>query len=435
MKPSTNWKKSLFGLVALFALISTLYIVISDQIVFKLVDGDNPEQLTFVQTIKGASFILLTTILLYFLIRWFIRVNQRKESEFQHMFWHNPSPMWIYDMESLRFLEVNDAALSQYGYNRTEFLGMTIKEIRPPEDVPKLLDSVEQTNDGFSHAGIWRHRKKDGSIIYVDVYGYVVDYQHREAELIMSQNVTDRVLMQRERNQLTKLLLERNHQIQGLAYNLAHNFRAPVVNLKGLITLLQREFREGKDPTESLKMQEIVIENLDQTIRDLTQVLETTGTLNSSREHLELKMQFDVVHRLFLDQLEHAKAEVIVDFSNTQVIQFNRHALASLFFNLLSNAIKFRHPERPLIVKVSSETTNGNAIIHFEDNGEGMEESVIQGKIFHMYQRFHLDKPGRGLGLYLVKYQLQELNSEISVYTVKGEGTTFEVRIPHIGNA
>jgi PAS domain S-box-containing protein len=431
VKTSTKWQKSLFGLVAVFAIVSTFYIIISDQIVFASINGDNPDRITFIQTIKGATFVLLTTVLLFFLIRWFIKVNHLKENEFQLMFWQNPSPMWIYDLGTLQFLDVNDAAISQYGYTREEFLRMSIKDIRPPNDVPKLLDSVMKTEEGFSPAGTWRHLKKDGSIIYVDVYGFVIDYRGQEAKLIMSLNVTDRVMMQRERNQLTKLLLERNHQIQGLAYSLSHNFRAPVVNLKGLNTLLQKQIKDGEETSECLKMQDSALETLDQTIRDLTHVLETTGTLAQSREQLELKMQFDVVHRLFMEQLEQANAEVSIDFSRTQVVLFNRQVLASMFFNLLSNAIKFRHPDRPLAVTVSSEAANGHTIIRFEDNGVGMDEAIIQGKIFQMYQRFHLDKPGRGLGLYLIKYQLQELNSSIDVRSRKGEGTRFEVVIPH----
>jgi PAS domain S-box-containing protein len=77
--------------------------------------------------------------------------------------------MWIYDLETLAFLDVNEAAVEKYGYNREEFLGMTLKAIRPVEDVPRLLANVAQLRPALQHSGQWRHRLKDGTVIDVDI--------------------------------------------------------------------------------------------------------------------------------------------------------------------------------------------------------------------------------------------------------------------------
>jgi PAS domain S-box-containing protein len=100
--------------------------------------------------------------------------------------------MWVYDLETLAFLAVNEAAVYRYGYTRDEFLAMTIKDIRPPEDIPALLKSVARATEGLDEAGIWRHRKKDGSIIEVEITSHTLDFAGRRARLILAQDVTAR---------------------------------------------------------------------------------------------------------------------------------------------------------------------------------------------------------------------------------------------------
>lgn len=83
----------------------------------------------------------------------------------QMMFSANSYPMWVYDCETLRFLEVNDAAVRTYGYSRDEFLAMTLVDIRPPHDTEAFLEVASERHKGYNTAGVWRHRRKDGSIL------------------------------------------------------------------------------------------------------------------------------------------------------------------------------------------------------------------------------------------------------------------------------
>src|SRR5690348_11981823 len=82
---------------------------------------------------------------------------------YRYLFQQNPTPMWIYEIGTLRFLEVNEAAIRRYGYTRDEFLAMTIADIRPPEDLPRLQQMVRDHPPGFRDAGLWRHRLKSGA--------------------------------------------------------------------------------------------------------------------------------------------------------------------------------------------------------------------------------------------------------------------------------
>jgi PAS domain S-box-containing protein len=117
-----------------------------------------------------------------------------RASEARHRlyFENSPLPGWLYDVETLRFLDVNGAATLHYGYSREEFLSMTIKDIQLPEDAPKLLDRMGQISLGVAYSGRWKHRKKDGTVIDVEVLSYSLD-SLRPVEFVLVSDVSERV--------------------------------------------------------------------------------------------------------------------------------------------------------------------------------------------------------------------------------------------------
>jgi PAS domain S-box-containing protein len=102
----------------------------------------------------------------------------------------NPEPMWVYDFETLQILDANDAAIRRYGYSRPEFLALTIKDLRPDEDIPKLLELIPDTPNS-DRTGPWRHRLKDGSIIQVLITSHSVKFGERDARLVMAESLTN----------------------------------------------------------------------------------------------------------------------------------------------------------------------------------------------------------------------------------------------------
>ena len=117
---------------------------------------------------------------------------RKSEAQYRLLFEANPQAMWVYDLATLRFLAVNDAAVRHYGYSRAEFLDMTIKDIRPAEDVPLLEKYMAGHSAELDHAGEWRHKKRDGTVITVDVTASRVNFGGREAEFVLVQDVTER---------------------------------------------------------------------------------------------------------------------------------------------------------------------------------------------------------------------------------------------------
>ncbi|HXF49702.1 MAG TPA: PAS domain S-box protein [Verrucomicrobiae bacterium] len=130
------------------------------------------------------------------------------EQRYRMLFDENPLPAWVFELETLSFLAVNDAAVRHYGYAREEFLKMTIKDIRPAEDVPALLERVSKLKNGVHPPGEWRHRKKDGTIIHVEIVSHLLDFGGRRSELVLANDITERKRAEEERDKFFTLSLE-----------------------------------------------------------------------------------------------------------------------------------------------------------------------------------------------------------------------------------
>ena len=117
---------------------------------------------------------------------------RKSEAQYRLLFESNPQPMWVYDLSTLRFLAVNDAAIRHYGYSRAEFLEMSIVDIRPEDDVELLREYISSGNSELDNAGEWRHRKKDGTVINVEITSNRVNFAGRAAEFVLANDITER---------------------------------------------------------------------------------------------------------------------------------------------------------------------------------------------------------------------------------------------------
>jgi diguanylate cyclase (GGDEF)-like protein/PAS domain S-box-containing protein len=119
-------------------------------------------------------------------------VFEKSEEQYRLLFESNPIPMWVFDRKTFRFLSVNQAAIHQYGYTEQEFLAATIADIRPAEEIPALLADVEKREFGLHQPGVWKHRKKSGSLFDVEIVGHCIEYRGVQAMLVAANDVTER---------------------------------------------------------------------------------------------------------------------------------------------------------------------------------------------------------------------------------------------------
>lgn len=136
--------------------------------------------------------------------------NALKQSEqnYRLLFENNPQPMWVYDLETLNFLQFNEAAIQKYGYTRDEFLQLNIKDIRPPEDIDKLLENINNDEDELSYSGEWRHKTKSGDNFWVEIISHKINYGNRNAKLVLLNDITQRRQAEEELVNSERLLNE-----------------------------------------------------------------------------------------------------------------------------------------------------------------------------------------------------------------------------------
>jgi PAS domain S-box-containing protein len=177
--------------VIIYAICAVIWALFVDFLITLLTGHVDPKLLTWLLHYKGIVFALLSSIALYLLFKNYRNKLNASEKAYIRMFRENPQPMWIYSKQDFRFLEVNDAAVGLYGYTREEFLQMTILDIRPKEDITRLRENLEYPAlTGYSSAGIWRHCKKDGSLMYAKIESFVIAYGGEAAEVISIFDVT-----------------------------------------------------------------------------------------------------------------------------------------------------------------------------------------------------------------------------------------------------
>jgi len=228
-----------------------------------------------------------------------------------------------------------------------------------------------------------------------------------------------------ELQQLTKELLKKNAELEKFAYITSHNLRAPVVNLKSLTEM----HAAGDLPDEleneiNSKIRQSV-KQLDNTLNDLVEIVSSKSGEQITRESLNLNIELDQVMTSIENQIQSSEAIVETDFSEVEHINFPKRYLTSILLNLLTNAIKYRSSERPLIINISTRIDRDFTILSFKDNGIGINMSKFGHKVFGLYQRFHTNIDGKGLGLYIIKSQVEAMDGKIEVESAVNIGTTF----------
>jgi len=161
------------------------------------------------------------------------------DTEFRLLFEDNPLPMWVFDRQTLRFVEANHAAVVHYGYSREEFLAMTVADIRPPEDVARLKDAVDRAS-GLALSGQWRHRLKDGRAIDVEVASHTISYGGRPAVLSALHDVTARNRLEEQLRQSAKM-----EAVGMLAGGIAHDFNNLLTIINGYSQILLEALPEA----------------------------------------------------------------------------------------------------------------------------------------------------------------------------------------------
>jgi PAS domain S-box-containing protein len=281
-----------------------------------------------------------------------------------------------------------------------------------------------------SPAAHWEHAyrliKDNGAIVKVFNRASIFrDAQGKACRMIGAlQNITERKKTEREKELIIKELMKSNADLKQFSYITSHNLRAPLSNIESILSIIDYSTLDTAN-AEMLKLLNASGKQLSKTIDDLTKILVIKKNVNAEIRAISLTDAFIQLNHIFSSALEEAGAKVCTDFTDPD-IDFNETYLESILINLFSNAIKYRSPHRSLVIHASSENdNNGNTIFRFSDNGSGIDIEKHKDRVFGLYQRFHDSVEGHGLGLYIIKSQIEVLNSTIDIESTLDKGTTF----------
>jgi signal transduction histidine kinase len=228
-----------------------------------------------------------------------------------------------------------------------------------------------------------------------------------------------------ELQEITEELSKKNNELEKFAYITSHNLRAPVVNLLSL-TQMQEESSFTEELQKEIR-QNIYecVRKLDSTLNDLIEIVASQSGKSAKSEDLNLQTELNNVIKTIENQIKSSGAKIEVNFGKESHIHFPRHYLQSIFLNLLTNAIKYKSNERNLMISLKTRENKDYTQFFFSDNGIGINLDKYGSKIFGLYQRFQPNIEGKGLGLYIVKSQIESMNGKIEVDSLPNVGTTF----------
>jgi PAS domain S-box-containing protein len=228
------------------------------------------------------------------------------------------------------------------------------------------------------------------------------------------------------KEKITTDLVQRNKDHEHFATIISHDLRAPVANILSLTTM-------AKDKDLIKREKEFVInslaasaERLDEVIVDLNVILSVGKQFNEKKEKVQFSKLVIDIQESIRNILDIEQPNFKLDFKRVDEIFTIKIYMYSILYNLISNSIKYRKSSAPLNITIVSDIVDGKVILKFKDNGLGIDLKNSGMKLFGLYKRFHLDKAeGKGMGLYMVKVQVEKLGGKISVKSKVNRGTEF----------
>ncbi len=307
-------------------------------------------------------------------------------------------------------------------YSRIKSLNISISEknIRIEAQAAKLQEINTELNQLYQEVSEQNEEILSQANELAESHKSVSDI-NRELERM----VTEKTVELRNTNDE---LVKHNNELLQFSYTVSHNLRGPVARLLGLSTLMESE-KEIEQARQWIKLIHKTTYDLDLIIRDLSKILELRNEPHQYRELVDLEQEWKQSLSLLQDSLT-GDETITTDFSAISQLTTVRPMLQNVVYNLLSNALKFRSPDRSLKINASSRIEKGNIIIEVSDNGLGFDTEAHKEKLFKLYRRFHSHVEGRGLGLYLIKSQLEVLHGSIDVKSVLDKGSTFTIALP-----
>ena len=266
----------------------------------------------------------------------------------------------------------------------------------------------------------------------LDVWFDVTAYPSPNGLSVYFRDITERILSEKHLQELninlqdfTEELILSNKGLEQFSYMVSHNLRAPIANIMGLADLLGQDMYSSEEKKELLSGLLSNVKRLDDVVIDLNTILRVKKGMSENNESVNLHDLIEniqlSIHGLILEK----NVQIETDFGSVPELTTIKSYLYSIFYNLIINSIKYHQPGVAPVIEIKSSVQDGKKIISFRDNGMGIDLSKKGDQVFGLYKRFHHHVEGKGMGLYMVKTQVEMLSGKISIKSQINKGTEF----------
>lgn len=375
----------------------------------------------------------------------FVDITKRRQADqalrasnrrYQQLFDNNPEAMFVYDLESLAFLAVNDAFVNCYGWSRDEFLRMTVKDIRKPSEVPALMKYLSERASVFKNVGVWNYIKKGGDRIEVEITSFLIEWNGRPARVAYARDVTEKKRTDQQLRQAQKM-----EAVGLLAGGIAHDFN----NLLGVIIGYSEILQEGLSPDDPLLRKAAAVHKAGLRAASLTrQLLAFSRKQVLDPRVLNLNVlvadTLKLLQRLIGENIE----ACMVAAPDLGSIKADPSQIEQVIMNLtLNSRDAMPHGGKLTITTANVELGSRSILQHPElipgsyvlltvsDTGCGMSPET-QSRIFEPFFTTKEVGKGTGLGLATVYGVVKQSGGYVWAYSELGRGTTFKIYLPRV---
>ena len=340
-----------------------------------------------------------------------------------------PQSIFIKDYNG-KYIFTNKTYASLYGYTPEQINNKSMSDIIPGKGMAEyyLLEDRQVISSGNNKVipeFAMNDHKGNARLLHILKVPFTIADTNKRSVLVVMNDITQQKKAEKERTKIIADIVQRNNDLEQFSYIVSHNLRAPVANILGLVNIMQTiglEKDEVESTTEFLKT---AAQNLDHVIIDINHILEIKNDVSAKRETINFHQLLNEIRSGISNRITDEQAIINTNFlAAPEIITVNSY-LYSIFYNLISNSLKYHRPGIIPVIDITSLKTNSGIRIIFNDNCLGIDLEKNGADIFGLYKRFHYHVEGKGMGLFMIKTQVESLGGKITLTSEVNKGTQF----------
>lgn len=350
------------------------------------------------------------------------------EIEFKVIFDHAPVGIARVDTVTGYFLTANNEFCRLLGYSEAELRGFNFKDVTHPDDCLVGAATLEKLRKGevdtFHFEKRYVHKSGKPVLVNLLVSAIGKPGEIPTNHVAIIEDISDQKRAEEELKQSFDLVTDQNKRLLNFSYIVSHNLRSHTSNIQ-MITDFLASATTQEERDEMIGLLKKVSQSLNETMSNLNEVVSIRTNINLNIEHLNLHDYIEKAKVVLSQQISDKQAKVANLVSQNSTINYNAAYLESILFNLISNALRYCHTDRKPEVTLTFDEEK--KALKIQDNGIGIDLKKNGEKLFGMYKTFNNNPDSKGIGLFLVKNQIDAMGGTIETQSELGKGTTFTI--------